>query len=39
MLDRGGRQLRRFAATMLAAAVIVAVFISLAVATHASTMR
>ncbi len=38
MLNRGTRRVRRLAATLVAAAVVLAVFISLA-ATHASTMR
>lgn len=36
---RGSRRLRRFGATMLAVAVLLAVFVSLAMATHASTLR
>jgi len=39
MLNRGTRRLRHLGATLLAAAVVLAVVISLAVATHASTMR
>jgi serine/threonine protein kinase len=39
LLDRGTRRLRRVGATLLALAVVLAVFISLAVATHASTLR
>lgn len=39
VLDRGPLRVRRIAATLLMAAVVLAVFISLAMATHASTMR
>ena len=39
MLRRNDRRLRRMGATLLAAAVLIAVFISLAVASHASPLR